>query len=167
MARGRARRILALGAIRAIVARYDGDAGADTGNSGPRRFAGQVRVRFKQEQGRRPGIWGSVEVIRVWATCPQMLIGDKLTDVKGEIGFTRGYRVRTMSSRPRRIQHGDPMGSRETSLEILGGPLGPTGASCSRSQAVRTGAPDEWGDRHRRTVALRTASFIKIGTGSG
>jgi len=107
-------------------------------------FAGQVRVRFAQERGRRPEIWGSVEVIPANQR-RKVLIGDKLTDVKGEIGFTRGYRFGTMTFKTTvEWNHGDQhwdLG--ETSLEYLRR-LSPDFRLLLAIEGGETGAPDEW-----------------------
>src|SRR5882762_10707904 len=58
--------------------------------SGVGDFADHARLRFAQERGRRPEIWGSLEVIPANQK-RKLLIGDKFRDLKGEIGLTRGF----------------------------------------------------------------------------
>ena len=112
--------------------------------SGVGDFAGQVRVRFAQERGRRPEIWGSVEVIPANLK-RKVLIGDKLTDVKSEIGLTRGFHFGTMTLRTTvEYNHGDhhwDLG--ETSLEYLRR-LSPAWRILLAIEGGETGAPDEW-----------------------
>src|SRR6267378_2648627 len=112
--------------------------------SGVGDFAGQVRVRFAPERGRRPEIWGSVEVIPANLK-RKVLIGDKLTDVKSEIGLTRGFHFGTMTLRTTvEYNHGDhhwDLG--ETSLEYLRR-LSPAWRILLAIEGGETGAPDEW-----------------------
>jgi hypothetical protein len=112
--------------------------------SGVGDFAAQVRARFAQERGRRPEIWGSVEVIPANQK-RKVLIGDKLTDVKGEIGLTRGFHFGTMTLKTTvEYNHGDhhwDLG--ETSLEYLRR-LSPAWRILLAIEGGETGAPDEW-----------------------
>jgi hypothetical protein len=83
-------------------------------------FAVQARLRFVKEKRSRPEIWGSLEFIPA-ANQDKVLIGDKQSDLKGEIGFTRGYQFGTMTFKTTiEYNHGDhhwDLG--ETSIEYL------------------------------------------------
>lgn len=83
-------------------------------------FAVQARMRFVREKNSRPEIWGSLEFIPA-ANKDKVLIGDKQSDLKGEIGFTKGYRFGTMTFRTTlEYNHGDHHGDLgETSIEYL------------------------------------------------
>jgi len=130
-------------------------------------FAGQVRVRFAQERGRRPEIWGSVEVIPRNMT-RKVLIGDKLTDVKGEIGFTRGYRFGTMTFKTTvEYNHGDhhwDLG--ETSLEYLRR-FSPDWRILLAIEGGETGAPDEWVFVTAGQWRIANRFFLKFANGFG
>jgi hypothetical protein len=130
-------------------------------------FAGQVRVRFAQERGRRPEIWGSVEVIPANQR-RKVLIGDKLTDVKGEIGFTRGYRFGTMTFKTTvEWNHGDhhwDLG--ETSLEYLRR-LSPDFRLLLAIEGGETGAPDEWVFVTAAQWRIANRFYLKFANGLG
>jgi hypothetical protein len=130
-------------------------------------FAGQVRVRFAQERGRRPEIWGSVEVIPANQQ-RKVLIGDKLTDVKGEIGLTRGYRFGTMTLRTtveyNHVDHHWDLG--ETSLEYLRR-LSPDWRILLAIEGGETGAPDEWVFVTAGQWRIGKSFFVKFANGFG
>jgi hypothetical protein len=130
-------------------------------------FAGQVRVRFAQERGRRPEIWGSVEVIPRNMK-RKVLIGDKLTDVKGEIGFTRGYRFGTMTFKTTvEYNHGDhhwDLG--ESSLEYLRR-LSADFRLLLAIEGGETGAPDEWVFVTAGQWRIANRFFLKFANGFG
>jgi hypothetical protein len=130
-------------------------------------FAGQVRVRFAQERGRRPEIWGSVEVIPANQK-RKVLIGDKLTDVKGEIGLTRGFRFGTMTLRTTVERNpGDhhwDLG--ETSLEYLRR-LSPAWRILLAIEGGETGAPDEWVFVTAGQWRIANGCYLKLANGFG
>ena len=130
-------------------------------------FAGQVRVRFSQERGRRPEIWGAVEVIPA-SQRTKVLIGDKLTDVKGEIGLTRGYRFGTMTLRTTvEYNHGDhhwDLG--ETSLEYLRR-LSPAWRLMLAIEGGEGGAPDEFVFVTAAQWRVARGMFVKLANSVG
>ena len=136
-------------------------------NSGVADFAGQVRVRFAQERGWRPEIWGALEVIPR-AQRRQILIGDKLTDVKGEIGLTRGYRFGTMTLRTTiEYNHGDhhwDLG--ETSIEYLRR-LSPAWRIMLAIEGGEGGAPDEFVFVTAAQWRVARSAYIKFANGYG
>ena len=112
--------------------------------SGVGDFAGHARLRFAQERGRRPEVWGSLEVIPANQK-RKVLIGDKFRDLKGEIGLTRGFHFGTMTLRTTiERNHGDhhwDLG--ETSLEYLRR-LSPAWRILLAIEGGESGALDEW-----------------------
>jgi hypothetical protein len=130
-------------------------------------FAGQVRVRFAQERGRRPEIWGSVEVIPANLK-RKVLIGDKVTDVKSEIGLTRGFHFGTMTLRTTvEYNHGDhhwDLG--ETSLEYLRR-LSPDWRILLAIEGGETGAMDEWVFVTAGQWRIANGFYVKLANGFG
>ena len=107
-------------------------------------FDVQARMRFVRERGSRPEIWGSLEFIPA-ANQDKVLIGDTPTDLKGEIGFTRGYQFGTMTFKTtieynHVDQHWD-LG--ETSIEYLRR-LSTNWRLMAALEGGETGAPDEF-----------------------
>ena len=107
-------------------------------------FAVQARMRFLRERGSRPEIWGSLEFIPA-ANQDKLLIGDAPSDLKGEIGFTRGYQFGTMTFKTtiewnHVDQHWD-LG--ETSIEYLRR-LSTNWRLMAALEGGETGAPDEF-----------------------
>lgn len=107
-------------------------------------IAGQVRLRLSREQGRRPEVFASVEVLPP-SHAQQKLIGDAQWNFKGEIGVARGYRWGTMTFRTtleynRGDTHWD-LG--ETSLEYLR-QLSPAWRVLFAIEGGEGGAPDDW-----------------------
>ncbi len=133
--------------------------------SGVGDFAGQVRVRFARE--RRPEIWGSVEVIPANQQ-RKVLIGDKITDVKSEIGLTRGFQFGTMTLRTTvEYNHADhhwDLG--ETSLEYLRR-LSPDWRILLAIEGGETGAPDEWVFVTAGQWRIANRFFLKFANGFG
>jgi len=130
-------------------------------------FAGQVRLRFAQERGRRPEIWGAVEVIPA-SMKRKVLIGDKLTDVKGEIGLTRGFQFGTMTLRTTvEYNHGDhhwDLG--ETSLEYLRR-LSPAWRVLLAIEGGESGALDEWTFVTAGQWRIANGAYLKFANGLG
>ena len=136
-------------------------------NSGLADFAGQVRVRFAQERGRRPEIWGALEVIPR-AQRRHVLIGDKVTDVKGEIGFTRGFHFGTMTFRTTvEYNHGDHHWDfGETSIEYLRR-LSPAWRIMLAIEGGEGGAPDEFVFVTAAQWRLTRGAFVKLANSVG
>ena len=130
-------------------------------------FAGQVRVRFTQERGRRPEIWGSVEVIPANLK-RKVLIGDKLADAKSEIGLTRGFHFGTMTLRTTvEYNHGNhhwDLG--ETSLEYLRR-LSPDWRILLAIEGGETGAMDEWVFVTAGQWRIANGCYLKLANGFG
>ena len=112
--------------------------------SGVGDFAVQARMRFAHERGSRPEIWGSLEFIPASNT-GKLLIGDKPSDLKGEIGLTKGYQFGTMTLRTTiEYNHGDhhwDLG--ETSIEYLRR-LSTNWRVMAAVEGGEGGAPDEF-----------------------
>ena len=130
-------------------------------------FAGQARVRFARERGRRPEIWGAVEVIPA-SHKRQFLIGDKITDVKEEIGFTRGFHFGTMTFRTTiEYNHGDHHWDfGETSIEYLR-QLSPRWRVLLAVEGGETGAPDEFVFVTAAQWRVSRNAFVKFANGYG
>jgi len=156
-----------------LSARFEKDARDTTATparireSGLGDFAGQIRVRFGQERGRRPEIWGSLEVIPRNMKS-KVLIGDKITDVKGEFGLTRGFHFGTMTLKTTvEYNHGDhhwDLG--ETSLEYLRR-LSPDFRLLLAIEGGEGGAPDEWVFVTAGQWRIASGCFLKFANGFG
>jgi hypothetical protein len=140
---------------------------AEIRESGLGDFAGQVRVRVARERGRRPEVWGSLEVIPANQK-RKVLIGDNRTDVKGEIGLTRGFHFGTMSLKTTvEYNHGDhhwDLG--ETSLEYLRR-LSPSWRILLAIEGGETGAMDEWVFVTAAQWRIANGCYLKLANGFG
>lgn len=136
-------------------------------NSGFGDYAAQVRVRMGREKGSRPEIWGAVEIIPA-AQKRQLLIGDKITDWKGEFGLTRGYHFGTMTLRTtveyNHVDHHWDLG--ETSLEWLR-QMSPAWRLLVGIEGGETGAPDEWILVTAGQWRISRNTFLKLSNGFG
>jgi hypothetical protein len=130
-------------------------------------FAGQVRVRLAQEHGRRPEIFGAVEVIPA-AQRGRVLIGDAHWDVNGEIGVVRGFGFGTMTLRTTiEYNHGDShwdLG--ETSLEYLRR-LSTSWRVLLAIEGGETGALDEWTFVTAGQWRIANGCYVKFANGFG
>lgn len=112
--------------------------------SGVGDFAIQARFRAVREKGGRPEIWGSLEYIPA-ANKDKVLIGDTQSDLKGEIGFTKGYPFGTMTFKTTiEYNHGDHHGDLgETTIEYLRR-LSTNWRALVAIEGGEGGAPDEF-----------------------
>jgi len=135
--------------------------------SGITDFAGQARLRLVQERGRRPEIFASLEFIP--STQKQkFLIGDKRSDLKGEIGLVRGYHFGTMTLRTtiewNREDKKWDFG--ETSLEYLR-QLSPAWRLFLAIEGGEGGAPDEFVLVTAAQWRISNRAFLKLSNGLG
>jgi len=130
-------------------------------------FAGQARVRLARERRRRPEIFASLEFIPSTQK-RKFLIGDKRSDLKGEIGLVRGYHFGTMTLKTTvEYNHGDhhwDLG--ETSLEYLR-QVSPAWRLFLAIEGGETGAPDEWVLVTAGQWRISNRAFLKLSNGFG
>jgi len=136
-------------------------------------FEGQIRMRMMRERGRRPEIFGFLE-ITVPSQRNKLLIGNSDWDFKPGIGFVRGLSWGTMTFRttfeytrdqtpvkePRHLDIG------ETSIEYLKR-LSRAWRLSLALEGGEGGAPDEWEFRSGLQWRMTNAVFLKLDNSVG